>query len=231
MSGIKWGSVERPLQRPANVVIVASGPSVNNIDMHMVRHMHGKYIIAVNGAGKHVSFADAWFTLDPWGLTGDQLPAPAFGGKLFAAVPEDFGTVGARCVAHRAIPRSKITYLHRLISHNYSNISSESSYKLGLSEDTSCINTGNSGFGALNLAYHMRPVNIFLLGVDGGIGYFYSKTERNRPLTYINTLFGSTLPQLSAAGIKVYNVSPSSKVTHFEKLTPNQFHEMIRVVK
>src|SRR5690606_40798661 len=37
----------------------------------------------------------------------------------------------------------------------------------GLSEDPAAINTGNSGFGALGLAYHMRHMRIALLGIYG----------------------------------------------------------------
>lgn len=227
MSGIKWSRVDRPVERPENVIIIASGPSVNDIDMPILREFKDKFVITVNGAGQHVEFGDAWFTLDPWGLNGPQLPGGNFKGKLYAAVPDDFGTPSAKSVHHRIAPRAKIDFLHRLQSHNYTNISSETAYKLGLSEDPSCINTGNSGYGALNLAYHMRPKNIYLLGIDGTVGYFYTKREKNRPLTYISTLFKSAVPQLDAAGIKVYNVSPRSAVTCFEKLTAQTFHQRL----
>ncbi len=73
----------------------------------------------------------------------------------------------------------------------------------------------------------MRPKNVYLLGIDGTIGYFYSNKDRNRPLKYISTLFKSAVPQLEAAGIKVYNVSPKSTITCFEKLTAQQFHERL----
>lgn len=222
MSGIKWGRVDR-VEQIDNVIIVASGPSVNDIDMDAVKSFKNKFVIAVNGAGQHVPFANAWFTLDPWGLEGPQLPGPEFKGRLYAAVPDDYGTPNARCTQHRIRPRAKITYLHRLQSHNYTNVSSDSAYKLGLSEDPSCINTGNSGYGALNLAYHMRPKRIFLLGIDGSIGYFYTKKQANRPLSNIQILFNSSKPQLDANNIEVYNVSPKSTVSCFPKLTPEQF--------
>lgn len=227
MSGIKWSRVDKPREPLENVIIVASGPSVNDIDMSILRDFKSKFVITVNGAGRHVEFGDAWFTLDPWGLNGPQLPGANFKGKLYAAVPDDFGTPSAKCVRHRTTPRARINFLHRLQSHNYTNISSDTAYKLGLSEDASCINTGNSGYGALNLAYHMRPKNIYLLGIDGTMGYFYTKKGTNRPLTYISTLFKSAVPQLDAAGIKVYNVSPRSTITCFEKLTPHAFHQRL----
>lgn len=227
MNGIKWGRVERHPQQIENIVIVASGPSVKDINLDAVKRMKNRYVIAVNGAGQHVPFANAWFTLDPWGLHGPQLPSKDFAGRLYAAVPDDYGTPAARSLQHRVVPTAKITYLHRLQAHNYTNVSSDTAYVLGLSEDQSCISTGNSAYGAMNLAYHMRPKNIYLLGVDGTIGYFYTDKQKNLPLTYINTLFNSTLPQLKAADIKVFNVSPASKVTCFEKLTATQFHNKI----
>ena len=75
----------------------------------------------------------------------------------------------------------------------------------------------------------MRPKNIYMLGIDASIGYFYSKTERNRPLTYISTLFQSAKPQLNAAGINVINVSPKSGVNCFPKMTAPDFHDVMRV--
>ena len=104
MNGIKWGVVEKPIKKIRNVIIVASGPSVNDINLPMLKRIPDTYIIAVNGAGSHVPFADAWFTLDPWGLDGPQLPAP-FSGKLYAAVPDDFGTPNARTIKHRVTDR------------------------------------------------------------------------------------------------------------------------------
>jgi hypothetical protein len=227
-TGIKWGRVDLPATPIDNIVIVASGPSVNDINTDLLKQFKNSYIITVNGAGKHLPFAHAWFTLDPWGLTGAQLPPETLNCKLFAAVPDDYGTPSARSPQHRHVPKSKITYLHRLQSHNYTNISSDTAYKIGLSEDRSCINTGNSGYGALNLAYHMRPKNIYLLGIDGNSGYFYTKKERNRPLTYIQQLFASAEPQLIKSNISVYNVSPSSLIKTYKKITPEEFHTIIK---
>ena len=81
MSGIKWGRAGiQQLEPIDNVIIVASGPSVNSIAIDKLKKLKNTYIITVNGAGTHVPFADAWFTLDPWGLAGPQLPVD-FKGK------------------------------------------------------------------------------------------------------------------------------------------------------
>lgn len=215
MNGITWGSVEGKGAHD-KIIIVASGRSLEAFDFDRLKGLGT--IIAVNGAGSSVPFANAWFTLDPWGLHGPQLPEN-FRGKLFAAVSEDFGRDYALTSEHRRTPSASITYLHRLRKHNLAGVSSETAFKTGLSEDTSCINTGNSGYGALNLAYHLRPKKILLLGIDGGMGYFYTKDSSNRPLTYLPEMFASAVPQLEAAGIQVINGSVNSAITAFPRMT------------
>ncbi len=227
--GIRWGEIKEILDID-DIIIVRSGPSVNDIDLNYLKQYAERtnaYIIAVNGAGEHVNFADAWFTLDPWGLNGSQIPKN-FSGELYAAVPDDYGTPTAKSLQHRVSPNSAVTFLHRLQSHNFINVSSETAYTLGLSEDRRCISTGNSGYGALNMAYLLKPKRIFLLGIDGTIGYFYSSKVVNKQLTYLKQLFKSAVPQLDKHGIKVYTVNPKSTVDAFEKITPDKFYELMQ---
>lgn len=213
MKGIEWGRVN-PDDVTDNIIIVGSGKSLTGFDFNRLRGLGT--IITVNDTGRYIPFADMWFTLDPWGLNGPQIP-PNFQGKLYAAVPEDYGTPTAQSAQHRVVPDSRITFLHRLRSHNKIGVSSETAYKLGLSEDTSCINTGNSGYGALNLAYHFRPKRILLLGIDGTIGYHYQSTKTNRPLTYLPIMFESAKPQLERAGIELINGSVNSEITAYPR--------------
>lgn len=224
-AGIHFGKVDTTTKYK-NIIIVASGPSVKDIDLNRLKNLEDTFIIAINGSGNYAPFADAWFTLDPWGLDGPQLPKN-FKGKLYAAVPQDFGTKYARIEQYRKIPSANITYLHRLISHNYTNITSETAYVLGLSEDTGCVSTGNSGYGALNVAYHMRPNNIFMLGVDGSMGYWYTSSSTNRELRYLPTLMDSSKKQLDDNNINVFNVSPLSKINTFNKITPDEFYTLL----
>ena len=227
MSGVRFGKVDTSVKYE-NVVIVAGGPSAKAIDMSKLKWLDDSFIIAVNGSGSHVLFADAWFTLDPWGLHGPQLPKN-FEGKLYAAVPQDYGTKFSRIEQHKTPPTADITYLHRLISHNLTSVSSTTAYVLGLSEDSRCISTGNSGYGALNFAYHMRPERIFILGLDGTIGYWYSTTEKNRELLFLPQMFDSAKEQLDSEGISVYNVNPVSQINTFEKIDAKSMFRMIDV--
>lgn len=214
-TGIEWGSVN-PADVTNNIIIIGSGKSLIGFDFNKLRGLGT--IIAVNDAAKSIPFADMWFTLDPWGLDGKQIP-PFWRGKLFAAVPEDFGTPKALSPEHRVQPDSRITFLHRLRGHNLTGVSSDTAFKLGLSEDKSCINTGNSGYGALNLAYHYRPKKILILGIDGTVGYFYSNDRANRPLPHLPTMFESAKPQLEQAGIELINGSVNSAVTAYPRFT------------
>lgn len=213
--GINWGRVN-PEDVKNNIIIVGSGKSLTGFDFERLRGLGT--IIAVNDAAKSIPFADMWFTLDPWGLHGPQLP-PVFSGKFYAAVPEDFGTMNAHTKDHRHKPDHRITFLHRLRSHNRVGVSSETAYKVGLSEDTSCINTGNSGYGALNLAYHFRPKKILILGIDGTMGYFYTNNTCNRPLTHLPAMFQSAKPQLDKAGIELINGSLHSEIAAYPRYT------------
>jgi hypothetical protein len=214
-NGIEWGRVN-PDDIKNNIIIIGSGKSLIGFDFNELKGLGT--IITVNDSVKSVPFADLWFTLDPWGLNGPQLPAN-FSGKMFAAVPEDYGTPTASILQHRVTPDNRITFLHRLKSHNRVGVSSETAYKLGLSEDTSCINTGNSGYGALNLAYHYKPKKILLLGIDGTIGYFYTKDKSNRPLTYLPIMFSSAKAQLDASNIEIINGSINSEITAYNRFT------------
>lgn len=216
MRGVKWQPIE-PLDSIKRVIIIASGPSLMNYDLKKLKKIDA-YKITINESGKWAPFADAWFTLDPWGLTTGQIPT-YFQGKKFAAVPDDYGTASARCKDHRVAAPDDVQFLHRLQSHNNPYMSSNTAFILGLSEDTGCINTGNSAYGALNLAYHHRPEKILLLGVDGTSGYFYPSKKNNGSLSTLPSLFASTVDQLKANKIQVVNGSIKSRVNAFERMT------------
>lgn len=216
MNGVKWGTVT---EQHDNIVIVCSGGSLRNFNMGLLTNIG--HIICVNNSYSGVPFYDSWFTLDPWGLSGEQLPKKGKG-KLYAAVPQDFGTSYAKATQHRIKAPDNITYLNRLMSHNNPAVSSETAYRLGLSEDNGCINTGNSGFGALNLAYHMRPKKILILGMDGDIGYYYTQTQKNRALKFLPLMMESAVKQLNQRSIKVINGSKNSSITCFDRYTPDE---------
>ena len=226
MRGIEWSRVEPPDTQIENVVIVASGRSVSTVDLILISNAKSTHIIGVNDSGKHIPRMDSWITIDPWGLNGPQLPTKPCT-TIYAAVPEDFGTVFAKTSQHRISAPTTVKFLHRLRSHNKPNVSSTTAFRLGLSDDMGCISTGNSGYGALNLAYHLRPKRIFLVGIDGDVNYFYSPTKGGGNLSALPQLFESSVEQFRDANIAVFNVNPKSTVTCFPFITPDEFHEML----
>lgn len=216
MNGIRWSKIT-PDKNIEKVIIVGTGPSLDKFDFNKL-HKKG-FIIAVNDAHKYVPFADAWFTLDPWGLGGSQTPDKNFAGQLWAAVPDDFGQSDAKCPTHRINPLPNIKFLHRIAFHT-GQITVDDYLTWGLAEDKGSINSLNSGYGALNIAYHLRPRKILLLGIDATSGYFFDPTKRTRSLNFLPWIFESAKPQLDAVNIKVVNGSHISKITCFEKLSP-----------
>jgi hypothetical protein len=199
-----------------NIAIIGGGRSLQGFDFNQLRD-ENCFVIAVNGSGDIVPFADAWFTLDPWGLQGRQLPRNDKweGGQLYAAIPEYYGTKYADGRNHRDPPTADIRYLQRV------------PYETGLCEDPWAIHTGNSGFGAMGLAYHMRPEKILLLGIDGDFGYHYTTRKQNRNLSHLPRIFRDSLPQLKKRGIRVINGSPTSTVDCFTRYTPDYGLELL----
>lgn len=214
MYGIKWSKIKE--NSVDDIIIVCTGPSLKNFDFNNIKDKG--YIIAVNDAAKFVPFSNAWFTLDPWGLTADQ-PPQNFSGDMFAAVPPDYGTQTAMTNCHRVIPNPNINYLHRIPFHSYENVIPADYLTWGLNEDPSCINTGNSGFGALNMAYHMKPKRIFLFGLDATKGYFFDENKVTRSLDHLPAIFRSCATQLMKHNIEVINASPSSRIDCFSRYT------------
>lgn len=219
MRGIRWSEIV-PTDKK-KVIIIAAGKSLESFNFNRLEEVRrDTAIITVNDVGKIVHFADYWFTLDPWGLNGPQLPTKKFQGQLWAAVPDTFGRSDAPSRQHAITPDRRLNFLHRIASNNFMGIVSDNCMLPRLCEDPSCISTGNSGYGALNFAYHLNPKKILLLGLDAGDGYFYTKQKKNRNLSHLPKLFAGTLPQLEKKGIKVMNGSPESKIDCFKKCEP-----------
>jgi hypothetical protein len=196
---------------------VCSGPSLTGIDLSPLQNH--VTTITVNGSWRAANWADFWFTGDPWGIHGPQLPPESFTGALYAAISQDHGTGTALSIKHRREPSERVSCVQAIFDNNYEkSIKERRCY--GLSEDCRAIAGGNSGYGALNMAYLMRPRNIVIFGLDGNSGYFYNTGETNRDLDHLPEYFESSVDQLKAKGIQVINASPESKITCFPKVDP-----------
>lgn len=88
-----------------------------------------------------------------------------------------------------------------------------------LSDDPASIAVGNSGFGALGLAYLMQPRRVGLFGIDGDefAGYAWDQGTPGS-LRHVPSFFERAVPQLEARGIDVVTASLTSRVRCFPQL-------------
>lgn len=222
VSGVQWGRVHWQAER---VVICGQGPSWADVDLEQLAQAHhdGACVVAVNGAVDTVgSVADHWFTLDASQANMARMRAKVPGVHYVAAVPAAFGTARAPCSWQRNGAPSGVTYLRRVVGEQPGRGKFEDRVWHhivgGLSEDPEAIHTGNSAFGALGMAYHMRAQRVALLGVDGHGRMRWDGTP-NGPLTHMRALFWGAVPQLMAAGVRLVTGSQSSAVDCFPRVT------------
>lgn len=221
-SFVTWGRVEH---RAAKILIVASGPSLRDVPLHDLSDpkYNDVLIIAINRSSDWLKRWDIFFSLDPNEWLYDLLCERMLPGvHYYIGVPDDYGMQRARWVAHRKAVVVGPSYLKRNMGPGYL----KSKYML--SEDPASINTGNSAYGALGVAYHMQPKKIGILGLDGTKnGYAYGPGSPNGSLAHLPALFRSTMTQLRKRGIRVLNGSPNSMIACFPRCHPSEVMEWL----
>ena len=189
-----YGAVSKP-RWETDVVIIGGGPSATDFDADFLR---GKHILAVNDAAAQLpssaslgQTAVSFFSLDSEWVRGHRDFLSEFMEEKFVALPlETFPECGG-------IPG--VTYL------KWGN-------EEGLSDDPAVINTGgNSGYGALNLAYLKGARRIFLVGFD-------MDPETDDKYVQWIPRFRAAAAQLRARGVEVWNMSPQSHVDAFPRV-------------
>lgn len=196
--------------RRQSVLIVADGPSA--AVMRSLYVPQEIYVIGVNGAANWLPRVDAFFTLDPaprqrW-MMRNQRP----GVRYFAAVPPHYGSVFVR--GNMRGPRERnVTFLHRVTGNG-----PESSAP-GMNPDPESVNTGNSAWGALGVAHHMKAMKIALVGVDANDR---PRVSGGRPgdLAHLPWLFGTY-----DGPAEIRNGSPDSAIECFPKASA---HEVVQ---
>ena len=181
------------------VYLVGGGPSLRGFDFERLR---GQVVVAINDASRHLPWATALFSADLIWMDNRRSHIESFPGERYLAIPPDVQGV------YRGVQ-----YLTRL-------------RLLGLSEVQGCVHFGaTSGYAAVNLAVLKGAKEIVLFGYD------YSGTDRWYP-DYVWSSggrgqleheewarnFGTMLPALALAGVKVMNAGLSSKITAFPKV-------------
>lgn len=218
--------------RHDRILILGQGPSFREVDTEILRlaAVQGVALIAVNGAIDYVPWCDYWFTLDPGVENRARMERRLANTRYFAAVPDAFGTPAAKSSDHRKPPPSHVTLLRRVAGDDGGRGPFERRVRRqivgGLAEDPSQIHTGNSAFGALGLAYHMRPRRVGLLGIDGR-GRRRWDGSKNLSLDHMPDLFAGAVAQLKRRGVCVLNGSPDSAVTCFPRVEPNEAIQLV----
>lgn len=205
---VPWSAVEGHCDR---VAIVATGPSLRFFDLELLR---GLDVIAVNGAILALPFEPtAWVTIDTSpanrAIMRARLRWPTT--EFYAAVPSDYGL--GISPNRRPPVEPHIRYIRRLdrLHHKY----------LGLSDDPAAVLTGNSSYGALNVAWLKGARRVALLGVDGAGGYAWAPGAP-RNLSDLPRLFGEAAQKLRNAGVEVRVGSLESKVRAWPRVSPEE---------
>ena len=199
------------------IVIVASGPSLSAVDPERIAATDAA-IIAVNGAIEWLPRADYWFSLDTSDVNFARMRDPVPGVVYVMACPEKW-----------SLPPG-IHRIERLAREGLQirseRLRPEMRGRPGLSTRTDAVHSGNSAYGALGLAFHMRPRAIALLGVDGTDA---PRVEGGAPndLGHLPMLFETAVRQLAAAGIQVFNGSYRSRVRCFPRMSPRRALERL----
>lgn len=171
-----------------SVLIIASGPSASQ-DWESILP-DNLPVIAVSGAIRKLPRADYWFTLDPSIVNKELMASPKKGTRYFCAVPDNFGDPGARPGNLRGPILPHVSYLRRVSGVDKGFPSRGSIY------------TGNSGFGAVQLAIQMGARRIGIVGIDCTDTYWYGP-GRPGSLMHLPSRFFRAKPDIDALGIQV----------------------------
>jgi hypothetical protein len=184
------------------VFLIGGGPSLRGFDFERLR---GRVLVAVNDAAVHVPFASALFSMDATWIRNRWREITNFTGEKYLAVAEDFDFTNA----------VDACYLKRCRRG------------IGLSEDPAVIymGGGNSGYGALNLAFLRGATRIVLLGYDLNqsgqhwhSGYSWMGLGGDDVYGRWAEWFNEAVVRLREHGVQVVNASIHSRITAFPKV-------------
>lgn len=195
------------VERRWRFAIVGTGPSIEPHIRDLNMMPNHVAVIAVNGAIDWLPRADYFFTLDPSPVNVERMRNQRRGCKYYAALPVD-----GDAAKHRGELQARgVRILRRIHGEGHGRLRTRER----LPERRDEIHTGNSAWGALQLAIHMGAKRIALLGIDGHGGYV-DTSGSPRDLSPMPGLFASAVDALRARRIEVRCGSPESTVTCFE---------------
>jgi hypothetical protein len=193
----------------ATIVCLASGPSLTTEDVAAVR---GLRTIAINTTYRLAPWADVLYAADDsWWQWERAEVARTFAGLKYSV--ETFPAEQVRKTPqhdHRAA--AGVTVLRN-------------TGITGLERDPSGLRTGqNSGYQAVNLAYHLGAKRIILLGYDmqkakDGRKHWHEphRADRPSPFFMMQTHFGTLVEPLREARVEIVNCSRVTALTAFPR--------------
>lgn len=201
----------------APAIVVGTGPSLAGFDFERLRGLG--HVLAVKEAAWDLPFAEACFGLDiPWmRRRHDRIVGLAERMDVYLAIPP----VGLP-IGHEAVTGA--TYLVRRRTCET------------FSDDPAEVESGgNSGFGAVNVAYLKGARQIVLFGFDYTKGHYcpdrYAHHRPDHNAHYWprwGENFRATRAQLRQRGVSVINASPASTVDAFPKLEIDEAINLLR---
>jgi hypothetical protein len=201
------------------VVCLASGPSVTQEDIELLRRLRARdeiRLVAINDMYLVAPFADVhYFADDRWRRRHEAGIAKAWPWASFTAAEV--------AQAWRAFPGQRVTITHDTARSDDGVVVMGKGTIEGLSSDPAKLNTGgNSGFQALNLVVLAGAKLIPLVGYD--FGYAKGRThshdghpDKQAEANYYGfTANFRTVPnEIAALGVEVINTSMNSRLKRF----------------
>jgi hypothetical protein len=168
-------------------IIVGDGPSAKGFVPP-----DGVTVIAVKRAINWLSRADYWFSLDPNPASFAMMGKRREGVTYYCACDDRTmlpdGVIRMRRIVGKG-PEPRPRYNSRWWAWRWG-------CAMGLTEEAGAVNTGNSAWGALGLAYHLGYRDVLLVGVDGTQDRRLSDNMRPNNLSHLPALFESALGQV-----------------------------------
>jgi hypothetical protein len=221
---ISFASVPKLLPNGGTVLVLGSGPSLNQADVDYAR-AHVDHTVAVNGSYKLAPDATCLYAADAkfWGWHRGCVADHKVGSESYPAF-----TGALKYCMSRTPWYPDVQILRRGTQH-------------GLMSDPGKVSLGHNGvYQAINVAVHFGATTIVLLGVDmqadrRGKHFHADHPDRSMPpFSVCIARFASLVEPLAYLGIGIVNCTPGSALKCFpmaslQDVWPNAYPEAVAV--
>lgn len=178
----------------ARFIIAGSGPSLKNFNPPAWAS-----VIAVNQAINYLPRADYWFTLDPSKINLRTMQENKDGVEYYCAV--DMGWYnggGKKYIPDHVKILKRVRQVHASPKDKHSPMYNihRLQARFRIDKRPGYISTGNSAWGALNLAYHLGAVKVLLIGIDANDDLKIDGTKSRTNMHHLPLLFSSAADQI-----------------------------------